>query len=170
MISEEMNNAINEQINAEFYSAYLYLSMAADFESKNLPGFANWMRVQAQEEQFHAMKLFDYVNERGGKVILTAIQEPQAEWKDAVAAFAAVAKHEQYVTSLINKLMDLAIEKSDHAAKGFLQWYVDEQVEEEANADALLAKVKMVEGNPHAMFMIDKDLAARVFTPPATAE
>lgn len=167
MIKDTLNDAINEQINAELYSAYLYLSMSADFESKNLPGFANWMRVQFEEEQFHAMKMFDYVNERGGKVIFKSIAGPEVQWETPLAAFEAVLKHEIYVTSLINKLMDLAIAESDHAAKGFLQWFVDEQVEEEANAEALVAKVKMVEGNPHAMFMIDKDLAARVFTPPA---
>lgn len=170
MIKDTLNDAINEQINAELYSAYLYLSMSADFESKNLPGFANWMRVQFEEEQFHAMKMFDYVNERGGKVILKPIKGPEVQWETPLAAFEAVLKHEIYVTSLINKLMDLAIAESDHAAKGFLQWFVDEQVEEEANAEALVAKVKMVEGNPHAMFMIDKDLAARVFTPPAAGE
>jgi len=167
MFKERMVKAINEQINAEFYSAYLYLSMESWFRSQNLDGFANWMRVQFQEEQFHAMKLYDFVNERGGSVTLTAIAEPPKEWKSPLAVFEAVYKHEQMVTSRIDLLVDLAQELKDHATLSFLQWFVDEQVEEESNDLAIINKLKLVAEAPGGMFMIDKELAARVFTPPA---
>ena len=167
MFKERMVKAINEQINAEFYSAYLYLSMESWFRSQNLDGFANWMRVQFQEEQFHAMKLYDFVNERGGSVTLTAIAEPPKEWKSPLAVFEAVYKHEQMVTSRIDLLVDLAQKLKDHATLSFLQWFVDEQVEEESNDLAIINKLKLVAEAPGGMFMIDKELAARVFTPPA---
>jgi len=168
MISKKMEAALNDQINAELYSAYLYLSMVAYFESVNLPGFATWMRVQTQEEVMHAMKMYDYINERGGRVILKAIDEPQAKWKSPLAAFEAAYKHEQLVTGRINDLLDLAIKEKDHAANTFLQWFVNEQVEEETSADAVVQQLKMAEGAPGAMFMIDREMGQRVFTPPAT--
>lgn len=167
MLKTSLEKAINEQINAEMYSAYLYLSMAAYFEEQNLPGFANWMRVQFEEEQFHAMKFFDYVNERGGRVKLGAIEQPQIEWDSPIAAFEATYEHEQHVTSLINNLMDLAIEERDHAMKSFLNWYIDEQVEEEANVTSLLDQLKLIDGKGHGMLMLDIELAQRSFTPPA---
>jgi ferritin len=168
MIGKKMQNALNEQVNAELYSAYLYLAMEAFFESANLPGFANWMRVQTQEEVSHAMKIYDYVNERGGRVMLKQIAAPPAEWKSPLAVFEAAYKHEQKVTGLINDLVDLAIEEKDHAANMFLQWFVNEQVEEEKNAEEIVQKLKLMADAPGAMYMLDNEMAQRVFTPPAT--
>ena len=124
-----MEKAINEQVNAELYSAYLYLSMQAYFESQNLKGFANWMSVQTQEEVMHAMKMYHFLIERGGKVTLKAIAGPETDWKSPVAAFEQVAAHENKVTGLINNLVNMAIEEKDHATNTFLQWFVNEQVE-----------------------------------------
>ncbi len=166
MIKERLNDAINKQINAELYSAYLYLSMAAYFESQSLPGFANWMRVQFEEEQFHALKFYGYVNERSGRVILDAIDKPETDWENIVAVFENVLAHEEHVTSLINNLMTLAIEEHDYATTNFLQWFVGEQVEEEANVHSLLDQLKRVNGEGHAILMLDRELATRVFTPP----
>ena len=165
-----MNNkvvkALNEQINAEMYSSYLYLSMSAFFADMNLNGFANWMRVQAQEELSHAMKFFDYVNERGGRIELGAIEKPKKEWKDVLEVVEETLAHEKLVTSLINKLVDLAISEKDHATNNMLQWFVAEQVEEEASVSDLLGQVKMADNYKGAIFMIDKELKTRVFTPP----
>jgi ferritin len=168
MIGKKMEKALNDQINAELYSAYLYLSMVAYFESENLPGFATWMRAQTQEEVMHAMKMYDYLNERGGRVILKAIDEPPAKWKSPLAAFEAAYKHEQLVTGRINDLVDLAIKEKDHAANAFLQWFVNEQVEEETSADAVVQQLKMADGAAGALFMIDREMGQRVFTPPAS--
>jgi len=170
MIGKKMEEALNGQVNAELYSAYLYLSMAAYFESGNLPGFANWMRVQAQEEQFHAMKFYDYINERGGRVILEQIEAPPAEWDSALAVFEAVSAHEQKVTALINQLVDLAIQQKDHATNSFLRWFVDEQVEEEDNAGKIVGQLKLIKDSPEALFLMDKELSRRVFATPASAE
>ena len=168
MISKKMEQALNDQINAELYSAYLYLSMVAYFESENLPGFATWMRAQTQEEIMHAMKMYDYVNERGGRVVLESIAEPPAKWESPLAAFEAAYKHEQLVTGRINDLVDLAIKEKDHAANTFLQWFVNEQVEEETSADAVVQQLKMAEGAPGTLFMIDREMGRRVFTPRAS--
>ena len=170
MLSKKMANALNGQLNAELYSAYLYLSMEAYFQAANLPGFANWMRVQVQEEQFHAMKFYDFINERGGRVILAQIQAPSNEWDSPLAAFEAVLAHEQKVTGLINDLVDLAIQEKDHAANSFLQWFVDEQVEEEDNAGTIVGQLKLIKDSPQALFLMDKELSQRVFTPPTSAE
>ena len=166
MISKKLQKAINKQINKELYSEYLYLSMAAYLESIGLEGFANFFKVQVQEERFHTMKFFDYVNERGGRVILEAIDRPQIEFKSPVEIFEIAYKHEQYVTKLINELMEVAIKENDHAAKSFLNWYIDEQVEEEASMDKILNQLKMIGGKGQGMLMLDKELAARTFTPP----
>lgn len=166
MISKKMEEALNGQINAELYSAYLYLSMVSYFASMNLPGFANWMRVQTQEELTHAMKIYDFINERGGRVILKSVAEPVTEWKSPLAAFEAAYKHEQLVTSLINDLVNLAIEEKDHATNNFLQWFVNEQVEEESSVDEVVQKLKMTESVPGGQFLIDRELSQRVFTPP----
>ena len=165
MLNKKMEKELNKQVNAEFYSAYLYLSMGAYLESKNLPGFANWMNVQFQEEQAHGMKIFDYINERGGTVKLDKIDKPKSEWKDIVDVFKEVLKHEQDVTSLINNLVDLAISEKDHASNNMLQWFVQEQVEEEASAEDLLEKVKMIGSKGSGLFMLDKELSQRSFTP-----
>jgi len=168
MISKKMEEALNEQVNAELYSAYLYLSMESYFKAQNLNGFANWMRVQTQEEVMHATKIYDFINERGGRVLLKAIEGPQTEWDSALAVFKAAYEHEQKVTGLINNLVDLAIKEKDHATNSFLQWFVNEQVEEEASADAIVQQLKMMENAPGGMFMLDRELGQRVFTPPAT--
>ena len=166
MISKKLQNAINKQINKELYSEYLYLSMAAYLESIGLEGFANFFKVQVQEERFHTMKFFDYVNERGGRIILEAIDRPQIEFKSPVEIFEIAYKHEQYVTKLINELMEVAIKENDHAARSFLNWYIDEQVEEEASMDKILNQLKIIGGKGQGMLMLDKELAVRTFTPP----
>lgn len=166
MISKKMEKALNEQINAELYSAYLYLSMVEYFVSENLSGFAKWMRAQTQEEVMHAMKIYDYVNERGGRVTLKSIAEPPAKWKSPLAVFEAAYKHEQMVTGRINDLVNLAIAEKDHATNTFLQWFVNEQVEEETSVSKIVEQLKMTEGAQGAFFMIDRELGQRVFTPP----
>lgn len=166
MINKRVEEAFNIQINAELYSAYLYLSMAAYFEAQNLPGFANWMRVQFQEEQFHGLKMFDFVNERGGRVILTKIDGPKVEWENVVDVFEEVLAHEQHVTSLINNIMDIAIDERDHATKSFLNWFIDEQVEEESAAEAIISELKLIDGKGNGILMMDREFRARVFTPP----
>jgi len=166
MINKKVTDALNEQINAEMWSAYLYLSMSAYFQSNNLAGFANWMRIQYQEEMSHALKFFDYVTERGGKVELKPIAEVKTEWKNAIEVFKETLLHEQKVTSLINNLVNIAIEEKDHASNNFLQWYVSEQVEEESNVDKLLGELILVDGNGHGMLLLDRELATRVFIDP----
>lgn len=168
MISRKIEEALNDQLNAELYSAYLYLSMAAHFESIALKGFANWMRVQAQEEQFHAMKLYDYIFERGGKVTLSPIDAPPSDWDCPLTVFEATLEHEQKVTGLINDLVYLAREEKDNASEIFLQWYVHEQVEEENNVGTVLGQLKLIKDSPQALFMMEKQMAQRVFTPPVT--
>lgn len=163
MLGKKMLKEINLQINKELYSAYLYLSMAAWFEDANLKGFANWMKVQFQEEQFHALKFFDYVMERGSQVKLEAIEAPETKWENPAAAFKQVLEHEQYVTSRIHGLVKLAREENDYASEAFLQWFVTEQVEEEANAVELLEKLKMIGERGSGLLMLDHKLAARTF-------
>jgi ferritin len=170
MLNKRIEKAFNEQMNAEMYSAYLYLSMGAYFQSVGMPGFANWMRVQAQEEMVHAMKFFEHINERGGRVALKAIDGPPTEWDSAVAVFEHVYEHEQKVTGLINGLVNLAIEEMDHASRSFLQWFVDEQVEEEDSASTVLDRLKLIGASGNGLFMMDGELGQRVFTPPATSE
>ena len=167
MIGDKMTAAINEQVNAELYSAYLYMSMMSHFEHLGLKGFGNWMRVQSMEETLHAYKFYDFVIARGGKVTLQAIAGPGTEWATPLAAFEEVAAHEAKVTGLINDLVDLGQELRDHAASSFLQWYVDEQVEEEANAADVVGKLRLNGDNAQGLFMIDTELAARVFMVPA---
>lgn len=168
MISKKVAEAINEQINAELYSAYLYLSMRAWFDANDLPGFANWMKIQALEEFTHTEKLYGYVVERGGVVTMKAIEGPETSWTDVLVVVEGVLAHEQKVTGLINELVNLAIEEKDHATNNFLQWYVDEQVEEEASASEVVRKVKMLKDAPGGMFMLDNEMGSRVFNPPAT--
>jgi len=167
MISQKIEKAINEQINAEIYSAYLYWSMSAYAQSIGLKGFASWLLVQYKEESDHAMIFFNYLIERGGKVVLEAIEKPQTEWKNIVDVFEAVYKHEQHVTALINNLKTLAIEEKDHATSSLLNWFVDEQVEEEANAIEILDNLKMTDGNKGAIFMLDREAGTRVYVTPA---
>ena len=169
MISQQMQDAINDQINAEIYSAYLYLSMAQYFESIGLKGFANWMVVQWQEELFHAEKFRNFINGRGGRVLLKAIEAPPIEWDSPLAAFENAARHEAMVTGRINKLVDLAAGESDHASRNFLMWYVNEQVEEESSVDEVIQKIKMIGDAGQGLFMLDKELGLRVFTPPVAS-
>ncbi|MGO9387912.1 MAG: ferritin [Methanobacterium sp.] len=170
MLKDKMVKSLNSQMNAELYSAYLYLSMEAYFESNDLSGFANWMRVQAQEEMTHAMKFYDYLVQRGARVTLTEIKSPPTEWDSPVATFEHVYEHEQMVTTLINQLVDLAISLSDHATNNFLQWYVAEQVEEEESSSGVLQKVKLAGDSPSGLLMLDQELAQRIFTPPTTTK
>ncbi len=165
MIDKEIEEAINRQINEELYSSYLYLSMSAYFESLGLRGFANWMYVQYQEEKDHAMKLYRYLIERGGRVKLYAIKEPPHEWNSPLHAFEETLKHERHITKCINDLVDLAEKKKDRATFNLLQWYVDEQVEEEANDEEIIQKLKMIGDNPQGLLMLDRELAARTYTP-----
>ena len=161
MIQPKVQDSINNQINAETYSAYMYWSMAAYFEAEDLPGLAAWMKAQAAEEMGHAAKFFGYLNERGGRVKLTAVEGPPTEWDSPLAAFEAVYEHEQKVTGLIHAMMDLAIGENDHATVSYLKWFVDEQVEEEANAEAIVQKLKRVQDAPGGLFMLDRELGAR---------
>ena len=162
-IGKKMQDAINKQINAELYSAYLYLSMSANFEDQNLKGMANWMKVQAMEEMTHANKLYAYLIERGAKVELEAIEKPPKEWKTPIEAFQAGYEHEQKVTAMIDNLVDIADQEKDRATASMLRWFVDEQVEEESNAEEIVQKLKMIDEAPGALFMIDKELGTRVF-------
>ncbi|MDA3867073.1 MAG: ferritin [Salinivirgaceae bacterium] len=161
MLSEKMQKAINDQINAEMWSSYLYLSMSAYFENEGLTGFASWMRVQAEEENMHAMKFFDYVNGRSGRVKLQPIAEVQTEWKDTLDAFKDTLEHEQKVTGMINNLMSIAIDEKDFATQSFLKWFIDEQVEEEATVNEILDQLNLVNASGHGLFMIDKDMKGR---------
>jgi ferritin len=166
MISQALQDRINLQINRELYSEYLYLSMAAYFEAQGLPGFANFFKIQVQEERFHAMKFFDFMHERGGRVVLDAIAQPQIDFDSAISVFELAYKHEQFVSKSINELMDLAIKENDHATKSFLNWFVDEQVEEEASMDTIVNHLRLIDGKGHGVLMLDRELAGRSFTPP----
>ena len=167
MLSEQMERSLNGQCNAEFYSSYLYLSMSAWFQSLGLAGSANWMRVQAQEELLHAMKFFDFINARGGRVRLQHIEAPPTEWPHPLGAFEDVLRHEQKVTGLINGLVNAALKEGDHATHIFLQWFVTEQVEEEESATDVLQKLRLVGESKEGLLLLDRELAARTFTVPA---
>jgi ferritin len=166
MLSPKMEAALNHQINAEYFSSYLYLSMASYAESLNLTGFGNWFRMQAAEEMIHMHKFFDYVLERGGRVKLTAIEAPETDWESPLAVFEQTLEHEQLVTSLINKLVDLAIAESDHATNNVLQWFIAEQVEEEASADGVVQQLKLMADAPGGLFMLDRELGGRAAPKP----
>jgi ferritin len=161
MLSDKLQGAFNEQINAELYSAYLYLSMAAYFESINFEGFAHWMRRQAAEEQEHAMKFFDFIYDRGGRVELRGIDGPPVRFESPLDVFSKTYAHEQKVTGLINNLYALAAEEQDYASQGFLQWYVNEQVEEEKTTSGILETLKMISEKVSAMIMLDRELGKR---------
>ncbi len=161
MMSEKMNAALNKQINEEYFSNYIYLAMAAYLEDSDLDGMAHWMRMQAQEEYQHAMKIFDYMIERGTRVVLTEVAAPPREWANPLACFQAALEHEKYMTKNINDLADLALEEKDHATNNIMQWYVSEQVEEESNVDRIVKKLKMMGADGTALFMMDRELAGR---------
>lgn len=166
MLNEKMEKEFNEQINKELFSAYLYLDMKSRFSEMNLQGFVNWMDVQVQEEKAHAIGMYDYVLERGGRVELLAIDKPEVEGKTPLEIFEQVLKHEEFVTSRINHLMDVADEVRDRAALSFLDWYLKEQVEEESNVGGVLATLRLIGEDKKALLMLDKDLAARTFVAP----
>src|SRR6266498_1629642 len=161
MIGKAMQDAMNEQINKELFSSYLYLSMAAYFEARNLSGFAHWMRVQADEEREHAMKFYNFILERGGNVLLKAIDAPKTEWSSSLEVAQEVAAHEAKVTASIYALYELAQQEKDYPTQVMLQWFITEQVEEEKNASEILANLKLIEERATAVLMLDKQLGKR---------
>ena len=161
MIGKPVLDAMNEQINKELFSSYLYLSMAAYFEDKNLAGFAGWMRNQSNEEREHAMKFYDFILERGGRVMLKAIDAPKTDWKSSLELFEEVAEHEAKVTASINALYELALKEKDYPAQVMLQWFISEQVEEEKNAAEIVANLKLIEDRGTAVLMLDHRLSKR---------
>lgn len=166
MMNAKLEEEFNVQINKELYSEYLYLAMKAYFQELNLQGFVNWFDVQVQEEHAHAMGMFDYLNERGCKVDLRAIDKPEIEGSTPLEIFEQVLKHEQYVTSRINQMADVADEVKDRAALHLLDWYIKEQVEEEASVGGVLATLKLIGDDKNALLLLDKDLATRTFIAP----
>ncbi len=169
MLSEKLQEAINDQINFEFYSGYIYLAMSAWLKSQNLNGMAHWMEIQYQEEQIHAMKFFNYVSDRGGLVKLKAIEQPQTEWKSPLDAFETAYKHEQIVTGRISNLMDLALNERDHVTNVLLQWFINEQIEEEASVRDMGDQIRMAGTSSESIFMLDREMAQRVLTTTAAS-
>lgn len=161
MLSKTMQDALNEQINKEYFSAYLYLSMSAYFESVNLPGSAKWMRAQYDEERAHALKLFDYVNDRGGRVTLKAIDAPQVEFKSPLAVWEMVLEHEQKVSASIHKLYEVALAEKDYATQSMLKWFIDEQVEEEKNATLMVERFRQAGDHPSTLLLLDGHFTKR---------
>ena len=165
MLNKRLEEELNKQINAEFYSAYLYLSMSSYLASKNLNGFSNRMKVQFEEEQAHGMKLFQFVLDRGGKVVLDKIDVPKLDWKNVVEVFEDTLEHEKKVTAMINNLINIAYEEKDHATVAELQWFVTEQVEEEATVSDILDQLKMIDGKGAGLFMLDREMKQITFKP-----
>ena len=161
MLNPKVEKAMNEQIRNELFSGYLYLSMSAYFETSNLPGFAHWMRLQAEEEQEHALKFFDFVHDRGGRVLLQAIEQPTVEFESPLAVFELTLEHERKVTGLIHELYALAVQEKDYASQVMLQWFIDEQVEEEKNAEQIVELLKMVGDQGQPLVMLDRQLGER---------
>ena len=164
MISDKMTRELNEQINHEMYSAYLYMAMSTQSNQMGLKGFANWFMVQYHEEMFHAMKIYEYVQRQGAKVVLAAVQAPPAGFASPLEMFTQTLAHEQFITRAINELMEVAIADKDHATQIFLEWYVTEQVEEEENDNDIIAQLKLIDGNPQGLMMLDRELAGRATT------
>jgi len=171
MLSKKIQDALNKQLNAELYSSYLYLSMAAFFQANDLAGMAQWMQVQATEELLHVQKYFDYIGDRHGRVLLAAVDGPPTEWSSPLEVYEKGLEHERLVTSLINKIVDLALEERDHSTNNFLQWFVGEQVEEEATAAGIVGQLKIVGDNSGGLYMLDRELGQRApaITVPAPA-
>lgn len=161
MIKQKMVDAINKQISKEIYSSHLYLSMAAYYHDINLNGFAGWMRMQAQEEMDHALKFFDYLLDRGAKPELQAIDSPEKKWDSPLAGFEAAYKHEQAVTESINQLANMSIEEADHATHNMLQWFIQEQVEEEASVSEIVDRLRLAGDSPGGLFILDHELRQR---------
>lgn len=166
MIHKDMAKALNTQINKEMYSAYLYMSMSGHSAKLGLKGFANWFMVQYHEEMYHAMKMYEYVQRQGEDVVLGTLKAPPSEFATPLDMFTQTLTHEQFITSSINKLMELAIKKKDHATQIFLEWYVTEQIEEEENDNDIILQLKLIGDNPHALLMLDRELSARAATVP----
>ena len=165
MLTQKLQDALNEQINKEFFAEYLYLSMSAYLESIEMEGFANYFNVQAQEEHFHAMKMFNFVHDKGGRVILKSLKEPKSEFNSVMDVIEESLANEKFVTRSINELMDIAIKENDHSVKSFLEWYVDEQVEEEATISRLLAKLKLINGEGLGLLTLDSQMGMRKYQP-----
>ena len=165
-MKKKMEKAFNKQVNAELYSSYLYLSMESYFQSISLTGFAKWMRGQVQEEMFHGIKIYDYIHERGGKAQFEAIDKPESDWESPLVAFEHILAHEKKVTQLINDLIDTSLEVRDHAAKAFLDWFIIEQVEEEATVGEIVDRLRLIGDDRSGLFMLDSELSKRVFTIP----
>jgi len=165
MLNKRMEDELNKQIVAEMFSSNLYLSMSSYFESINLRGFANWMRIQAEEEMAHMMKFYTYILDRGGRAIIGSIDAPKNDWDNIISIFDEVFAHEQKITGLINNLLKIAREENDFATENFLQWFISEQVEEEANVSEILEQLKMVDGKGAGLFMLDRELKSRKFVP-----
>ncbi len=163
VMSETVAEALNEHLNAELYSAYLYLSMAAYFESEDLEGFAQWMKVQAREEMDHVVRMYGYIGERDARVLLRSVAAPPSDWPSPLAAFEETLRHEREISERIHKLVELSQRENDHATNSFLQWFVSEQVEEEASVKKALQSVRLVEGAPGGLFLVDQTLGARVY-------
>lgn len=161
MVSKKMIDALNNHLNEEFYSSYLYLSMATYFEDKNLNGFASWFKMQSQEEWAHGMKIYEFINQTGGRVTLKAIKTPKTSWKSISDVFKETLAHEKYITGLINKLVGQAMQAKDYATNNFLQWFVNEQVEEEATVEEIMNKLKMIGDVKSGLFMLDRELSFR---------
>lgn len=161
MISDKMLKALNKHLNEEMYSSYLYLSMAAYFESKNLKGFASWMKVQSQEEYMHAMKFYEFINSVNGRVTLIQINEPKTNWKTIMEVWKDTLEHEKKITSLIHKLVDHAMQEKDYATNNFLQWFVTEQVEEVTTVEDIISKLELIGDNKSGLYMLDRELGSR---------
>jgi ferritin len=161
-MNKTIEKAFNDHLNAEFFPSYLYLSMANYFAAANLEGMGNWMMIQTDEERLHAMKFVDYINDRAGRVVLEQIDKPKTDWQSPLEAFREAYEHEQLISRKINELVDLAIKENDHAANTFLQWFVSEQVEEEATVQAIVGKLELIRDNPMGLLMIDQQLGQRV--------
>jgi ferritin len=170
MLKKVIEDAINQQIVREMYSSNLYLAMSAYFASINLKGFANWMHIQAEEEMLHALKFFDYVIDRGGKVKIGQIGAPPSEWESPLAVFEDALRHEQLVTGWINELADLAFAEKDHATSSMLQWFIDEQVEEEATTSEIVERLKLIGDSKGALFFLDNELKSRKSAPKEPTE
>lgn len=170
MLTDKMHHALNDQLQAEFFSAYLYLSMSAYFEDKGLEGMANWMKIQFQEEQTHALKFYRYIIERGGRVELQSLEKPQKDWDSPLSAFEDAYAHERMISGRINDLAELAIAEKDHSTHNMLQWFIAEQVEEEAAVDTVVNQLRMVGEQGHGLFMIDRELRGRTFVDETAGE
>ncbi|MDH5559219.1 MAG: ferritin [Deltaproteobacteria bacterium] len=166
MLTKKIEDALNHHLTEEFESAYLYLSVASYFSSIELPGFAHWMKIQYEEEMYHTMKFYDFLELRDGRVRLAGLKAPKVDWASPIEAFSQVFAHEQLISSKIHELVDLSLKEKDHATNNFLQWFVSEQVEEEATTKGILSRLKMIGDSTSSLLMLDQELSKRVFVPP----